>query len=192
MCACMTFQRVEYRARSTNSSSSSLCCTRADIRLVLTTTSRCVVYACVYVCMHCHHQLYGVDTRVVSSRGQVAVAVLPFNDRETITEAGSLLEVLGAFEELIGAFWYTNGFGALPSDDDDIVSKKMVRRRDVTYYEYVLKPHTYISSACVGGQLYVLNASCSPRQWASAASSGETGAVEEALLAIQQSFHVPL
>ena len=124
-------------------------------------------------------------------------------DRESIEEAGDPLDVLETFEELIGAFWYQNGFGE-PSSPDTIVRTSIKRNRasngSVTFYQYELKPHTFISAAVVDGQLYVLNASSSPRQWSQNAltntsneadSDGNNDTLRSVLTSIQDSFVIP-
>ena len=120
-------------------------------------------------------------------------------DRESIEEAGDPLDVLETFEELIGAFWYQNGFGE-PSSPETIVNTTVKRNRDngVTFYQYELKPHTFISAAVVDGQLYVLNASSSPRQWSMNALndndsdfSEKNDSLRSLLVSIQESFAIP-
>ena len=148
-------------------------------------------------------KLYGVDTRFGARReGQLSVAVLPYGDRESIADAGAPLEVLENFSELIGAFWYENGFGE-PLDEDTVLSARAVTRKgnrrqlggrgEAVYYFYELKPHTLISATVSDGQLYVMNASSSARQWSGlAAGDGRsTGDVERSLRAIVNSFEVP-
>ena len=99
--------------------------------------------------------------------------------RESITDAGDPLDVLDNFYELIGAFWYQNGFGE-PLDEGTVLSaKSMVRKAnrrqqggqgEATYYMYEMKPHTFISATVSDGQLYVMNASSTARQWSAAAA----------------------
>lgn len=148
-------------------------------------------------------KLYGVDTRYGDGKyGQLSVAVLPYGDRESIADAGDPLDVLDNFYELIGAFWYQNGFGE-PLDEGTVLSaKSMVRKAnrrqqggqgEATYYMYEMKPHTFISATVSDGQLYVMNASSTARQWSAAAAGGgkSTKEIERILIDIVNSFEVP-
>mmetsp|Transcript_37407 Transcript_37407/g.51925 ORF Transcript_37407/g.51925 Transcript_37407/m.51925 type:complete len:269 (-) Transcript_37407:159-965(-) len=128
-------------------------------------------------------KLYGVDLRYGSkSDGQLAVSVLPFANRESITEAGDPDQALSTFIELVGAFWSDNGFGDT-SRLLDVVNTTVEKSENGVYYKYELKsPRSLIVANATDGQLYVLNVSANSRQWKSS---------ESALRAIADSFIVP-
>merc|ERR1711990_802151 len=130
-------------------------------------------------------KLYGIDCRYISKQeGQLSTHVLPFGNRENIGEAGDEREVLETFQELVGAFWYENGFGSTSLDSLKEARRGKDRSGNLTYY-YELKPHSYVAATCVDGQLYLLNASASPRQWS------QNAGLESSLKTIQTSFDVP-
>ena len=57
-------------------------------------------------------KLYGVDLRFGNkAAGQLAVSVLPYANRDSITQVGNPEDALDTFLELVGAFWAENGFG---------------------------------------------------------------------------------
>eukprot|EP00240_Pyramimonas_obovata_P015824 CAMPEP_0118923694 /NCGR_PEP_ID=MMETSP1169-20130426/2123_1 /TAXON_ID=36882 /ORGANISM="Pyramimonas obovata, Strain CCMP722" /LENGTH=263 /DNA_ID=CAMNT_0006864713 /DNA_START=48 /DNA_END=839 /DNA_ORIENTATION=+ len=128
-------------------------------------------------------KLYGVDLRYSgSSEGQLAVSVLPYANRDSITQAGSPEEALDTFIELVGAFWNENGFGdagrAVGAEASVVTGKD-----DQKYYVYELQsPKSLIAAVATDGQLYILNVSTSARQWKKS---------EATLKKILASFNVP-
>lgn len=129
-------------------------------------------------------KLYGVDTRYKSGsgNGQLAVSVLPFVGADSIEQAGSAEDVLGRFEELVGAYWEQNGFG-VPGRAGAVKETSLTKKQGVAYYNYELvNPHNLISACVVDGELYIMVASCGARSWKTAESD---------LRSIVDSFTVP-
>ena len=128
-------------------------------------------------------KLYGVDLRFSSpTEGKVATHVLPFID-ESLRSVGTPEQALDRFVELVGAFWDENGFG-VPGGNAGTLKSTNVRVKDgVTYYEYETeKPRNLIAAAATDGELYIINAGATERQWA----NGEAN-----LRGIVGSFYVP-
>jgi len=128
-------------------------------------------------------KLYGIDLRFSNEKeGQLAVSVLPYANRDSITEAGTPDEALNTFLELVGAFWDENGFGDVGKINSVLKADKLEKGGQV-YYSYELKsPNSLILANATDGQLYILNVSAKRLQWKNS---------EELLRRIVNTFNVP-
>lgn len=129
-------------------------------------------------------KLYGVDLRFGSAQeGQLAVSVLPYANRDSITEAGEPEAALETFIELVGAFWAQNGFGDVGRANSVVNTGEKLVKKGSTYYIYELKsPHSLIAACATDGQLYILNVSANRVQWKKS---------EELLRNVLATFDVP-
>ena len=80
--------------------------------------------------------------------------------RETLADAGTPEQALDTFEELIGAFWESNGFGK-SSNAGAVVSAESRTKGGQLYYVYETDSRNLIAANAVDGQLYLLTVSAS-------------------------------
>ena len=80
--------------------------------------------------------------------------------RETLADAGTPEQALGTFEELIGAFWESNGFGK-SNNAGALVSAEARTKANQLYYMYETDAHNLIAANATDGQLYLLTVSAS-------------------------------
>jgi len=102
--------------------------------------------------------------------------------RDTLADAGTPEQALDTFEELIGAFWESNGFGRSNSAGA-LVSAEAITRQKQLYYSYETEAHNLVVANATDGQLYLLTASAS--------SDRAFKRNEKALRRIVASFAVP-
>ena len=96
----------------------------------------------------------------LSSSGHAAHAAARAVGRDTLADAGTPKQALDTFEELIGAFWESNGFGR-SGNAGALVSAEALTKDKQLYYRYETDSHNLIAANATDGQLYLLTVSAS-------------------------------
>ena len=102
--------------------------------------------------MRCGTRVLAQRLRLTLSRGAVG--------RDTLADAGTPEQALDTFEELIGAFWESNGFGR-SNNAGTVVSAQALTKDKQLYYKYETDSHNLIAANATDGQLYLLTVSAS-------------------------------
>ena len=76
--------------------------------------------------------------------------------RETLADAGTPEQALDTFEELIGAFWESNGRS---NSAGAVISAAALTKGKQLYYVYETDSHNLIAANATDGQLYLLTVS---------------------------------
>jgi hypothetical protein len=124
-----------------------------------------------------------IDLRFASpAQGNLEVVVAPvLRFADVGYNADVRIDQLNKPENIIAGF-APELFGR-PLDDEDVLRQEVLKKGDITYYEWELKPHNLVSATAVGNRVFILSvAAKNSRTWQK---------TKDTLRAIQESFFVP-
>lgn len=124
-----------------------------------------------------------IDLRFASpAQGNLEVVVAPvLRFADVGYNADVRIDQLNKPENIIAGF-APELFGK-PLDDEDVLRQDVLKKGDITYYEWELKPHNLVSATAVGNRVFILSVVAkNSRTWQK---------TKDTLRVIQESFFVP-
>ena len=113
--------------------------------------------------------------------GEASVVVAPvLRFRDVGYNADVNMEFLGPPSKIIAGF-APELYGA-PLNDGDVLDTKVYQKDGMTYYQWALKPHRFVTATATGNRIFLLATSANSRQYRKGAAN---------LQLIADSFSVP-
>jgi hypothetical protein len=124
-----------------------------------------------------------IDLRFASpAQGNLEVVVAPvLRFADVGYNADVRIDQLNKPENIIAGF-APELFGR-PLDDEDVLRQEVLKKGNITYYEWELKPHNLVAATAVGNRVFILSVTAkNSRTWQK---------TKDTLRTIQESFFVP-